>query len=543
MTKPVYKIETYTGAVLDHTIEKEVISVHVKERVTSAPGIFSFAVPSKKNGDTYYYNDIVVDDKVKIYLGYKTISASDLVSVGKILNISAPLSTQLGYIRVFTGKNQGEILERRQKTKYWGAIGASTIVTELANDLSLGTGDIVADATAVTLAAANEPYWRVLQRISDYWFNAGTQIKKDFYVDIDNDLVWKARPIRTSGVEMLTVGDNIISYVVTRDVKSVKNKIYVYGAKTKTYPLTDIDSLTNSTTDWAVDAGDNIATSSDRKSGSVSIDIYDNDGGAGAWRDNIGTQKALFPHRDQFTHLNFWFKVTDTAAIPVPYIDIHLYCNPSPTITDGFLWDIGWNTVPCSYPLGTWLHVSLPLGPHHEGAAEWTQFGSGTWDDIESLHFNVLDVDGSATVHLYIDECYFSGARFYALADAGASVVREYTVIDDTLLTDADCQKRAKTLLYQLQDTPIRIDVLTRGNTNLLIGDRLSLTIAAEGISASNYDIVEVDHNVLRGAFTTSVKTVDTANKRALPPTTQNEVLKEQFNIQKEIARGIQIIK
>ena len=72
----------------------------------------------------------------------------------------------------------------------------------------------------VALQVENKRYFDVLRSLSDYWYDAGTQIKKGFYVDVDNDVVWKSRPLRSAGVEAFTGGDHIISYQVIRDVSS-----------------------------------------------------------------------------------------------------------------------------------------------------------------------------------------------------------------------------------------------------------------------------------------------------------------------------------
>jgi len=538
MTNPVYKIETYTAAVLDHTITEDLVSLHVKTRITNAPGIFSFTFPTKKNGDTYYYNDIAIDDKVKIWLGYDAVSG-DPDFVGKILNISAPLSVGTGYIRVFAGKDQGEILERRQKTKYWQDIAASTIVEELCDDLGLDKTEVTADATPVTLTAVNEPYWHVLQRLSDYWASAGVQIKKDFFVSWDNKLHWKTRPIRTAGVETFTVGKNITSYNVMRDAKAVKNKIHVYGAATKTYP-TDIDGLCEAVTDWTPQAGDAVSVSRNREYGDYSVMIRDDDdSGAIALRGNIGTINALYPDREAYKYLNFSLNILDDDVPAVAYVSVSLY---APDSTNIFRWIIYWNTTPRAGPLDTWLRVQLPLGKPYESAGKWVKFVDAAWDNIQGINFSVYDA-GATDISVKVDGLHFSGARFYDLADAGATVVREYTVVDDDLLTDDDCQKRAETLLYQMQNIPIRIDVATLGNMNLLEGDRLSMTIPAEDISGVDYDVVEVDHNLSKTGFVSAVKQVNTADKRMLPPITRNEVLQEQFKIQKQIASGLKLTK
>lgn len=226
---PVQKIEVWHGGSLLHTIT-DALSIRVREVLTDAVGTFKFAVATKKNGD-YLYNDINVYDTVKIWIDYDSVGATPL-TVGKIYRISAPLKTKQGYLRLFYGKNQGEILERRVKgRKAWSGTAASTIVTELANDLGLGTSEIEADTTAVTLTTDVDTYFDLLKKLSDYWYDAGNQVKKDFYVDVNNNLVWKSRPLRTTGVETLSVGEEILSYILTHDATQLKNNITVYGKR------------------------------------------------------------------------------------------------------------------------------------------------------------------------------------------------------------------------------------------------------------------------------------------------------------------------
>jgi len=254
LTHPVYQIETWTGGVKDHTITGEAIGIYTKEVLTDGVGHFKLSVPTVKGiANPYYYDDIALNDKVKIWFDYDSVSG-DPDFIGFVERISAPLSTQSGWIREISGFSQGGVLLRRFKTdKFYDAVGFATIVTEWANDLSLGTGDIAADATAVTLEVKTKTYFDLLREISDYWVNAGTQLKKDFYVDVDNDLVCKNRPLRSVGVETLTVGTDIERYHVLRDASFVKNDITVYGAAEKKLP--DDESWTEETTNWTADDG------------------------------------------------------------------------------------------------------------------------------------------------------------------------------------------------------------------------------------------------------------------------------------------------
>lgn len=164
MTVPVYKIEVYDSTPdLIHTITSDAINISTTEILTSGVGAFSFSVPTKKGSD-YAYDDVAVFDKVKIWFGYDSVSG-DPDFVGRILRINAPLSTETGYVRTFKGRSQGEILLRNLKqNKHWEAENASDIVEELADDLSLGKGDVASDTTDVTLTVKTETYFDLLKK-------------------------------------------------------------------------------------------------------------------------------------------------------------------------------------------------------------------------------------------------------------------------------------------------------------------------------------------------------------------------------------------
>ena len=114
MTRPVYKILTYTGAVLDHTIEESVISIYTKEAITEQIGHCNITLPLKI-GTRTVYDDIAEHDKVKVYFGYDTVDATPSF-VGFVETISSPLRTQAGYVRQISGFSQGEILMNRIKS-------------------------------------------------------------------------------------------------------------------------------------------------------------------------------------------------------------------------------------------------------------------------------------------------------------------------------------------------------------------------------------------------------------------------------------------
>ena len=535
MTFPVYKIEIREpDDTLRHTITKDAINIRFTSILTTNVGTFSFSLPTKF-ADSYKYNDVEVFDKVKIWLDHGTVPANPLFA-GRILRINAPLAKETGYVRVFKGRDLGEVLLRRfKRDKAWVSTGASTIVTELANDLSLGTGEITADATSLNVTVETEPYFDLLQRISDY-YDAGGSVLKDFAVDISNNLRWKTRPWRTVGVESLVVGESIETYDPTYDVDQVKNKIRVYGEAGTFKPPDQDASWTENTTDWTVDTGENLRADVPKKVGTYAIYCY-----TGNLADTVDFNRTITSTNIRFINELRFYIFLDTGAAGADPCDVRLH---APDASNYFKASLG-NSA-------GWTFKTLSLGASNmydvdkNPDGEWVAVGSANWWDIREIQFIVTyPINDQETA---VDGMYFVPDRYVYTAEDGTSQtdygVRDFEFFDDHLTSNTECEKRAKTFLYQLKDPATRLDVTTRGNPNILIGDRLSMTIPAEGISAENFDVVSVTHmlNKMIG-FKTFSSMVNTAYTRDMPATAYHEVLRNWKTRQNMVARGRQIVR
>ena len=540
--KPVYKIEVWQNDSLLYTITDEALNIRIKKTLTNSVGTFTFTLPVKF-GNSYRYNDINLFDTVKIWLGYGSVSG-DPELVGKITRINGPLSTREGYIRIFSGRDQGEILLRRfKRNKRWATTDASTIITEIANDLGLGTSEIETDTTDVDLTVEAEPYFDVLQKVSDYWYDATTQIKKDFYVDVDNNLVWKSRPIRTSGVETLTIGDNIISYNVLRDVETVKNKIYVYGAQQASMPP-DKDAWTESLTNWTAEEG-TLSLEADSDTATPQVGTYlirckktDPTGEV----DIIFQYNLTTEEQTRLKNPNSISLYSEISPIGADYYRISLLAPD----TSNYYW------TNLSTEAG-WTLQGISLGPGNEYSSsntnrDWRVVGSPSWQIITAIRFHgkwpsggsgdyFCDVDG-----LFLEPAYYFGEAENSTSQTNYGL-REAKFVDSNLMSDNECTKRAETLLYQLKDPTIRLDLVCLGNTNIKIGDRITMSIPAENINNVDFDVITVEHILNQAGFITQVTMINTAETRTPPPASVNEVLFRKFAFLKETAKGIQIIK
>lgn len=529
MTRPVYKIQTYTVDLLDHTITDDVESVYFKDVITDGVGQFRFVVPTKKNGG-YFYDDIALQDKVKIFLGYDSVGATPDF-VGKVSRISAPLSVDSGYVRFISGLGLGEILLRRFKTNnFYDGVGASTIVTELADDLGLGTSEIVGDATAETHEVRTKRYIDLLKEVSDYWFNAGTQVKKDFKVDVDNNLLWKARPLRTSGVETFIVGENILNYNVTRSLNSVKNNITVYGQAEAPYPRDKDEWTEDAAWDayWTASVGSVLRTDGAGPLADPQVGSYEIMGDAGAG--SQVTFKFNNPHitiRDINT-LYFWYWA---SSVPPDQGQLRIH---APDSSNYFYTDLTLD--------GVWHFSEWPLGPKQEYDVAtnpngiWNKQGSPNWWNMEYIEFDCTW--GGANQEIYIDGMYFYPERWTGTASDATSQTnygqRDAEFTYNKLHSDDEAEKRAQTLLYQLKDSIVQIQLTTPGNTNVLVGDRLSMNIPAEGISASDFDVLTVEQFLSADGFLTKALMVNTANIRQ---PIESDASKLLSNLNRTVAR------
>jgi hypothetical protein len=538
---PKSKMEIYdTTNTLRYTINNGAEAIHTKETLNDI-GTFGFTLPVKLFKPKYGYNDIETGWKAKIYFnGYTTPTAADLVTTGIIQNITGPMDLGNGYTRIFEGVNQGEVLQRRQKTnKNYIAIQADDIVAEIASDLGLST-DLDVDTSLENQTVRTMTYFDLLKQVSDYWVSAGVQVKKDFYVNPAGALVWKTRPLRTTGVTPLTVVKKE-NCTIIRDKRSVKNNITVYGAARQPYP-SDKDTFTEATSgtydgaswSWSAGVGDTVTTDAvTKKYGNYSIL-----GNSGSGVGNDGTLYLELPYvltiRDINT-LSFWEICenypTQTGLIRILAPDLSNYFEYQFTIVDG-----------------SWHFEELSLGPTNEYDAtlspngKWTKTGTPNWWNMAQLMF-YFHSTSHADFNYHIDSLFFSPTRYsYTISDATSisaygQADAEFT--DDNLTTNQQCEVRARTLLYQLKDQIIRADVLTRGDINIKIGDRIPFTYPIENISAVDFDVISVEHNYTLDGFKTKPSMINSGNTRFLPALTPNDAFHHQIGNLKQVTSDL----
>lgn len=522
---PKYQIETWTAAVKDYTITSDCLSYRFKTAMTDQLGNFTFSLPAMK-GTTKCYDDIALFDKVYFYAGYNSVGATALFA-GRIESIQNQWAKDQ-YVRTFSGHDLGEVTTRllwHQNNS--DSHTAHEIVDHWRINCGLADGLVDADATVVEIISSESNYQSLLKTVSDY---SGI-ITKDWYVDVDNKLVWKARPLRSgANVSILTVGDNILSYNLTRDLSEVYNNIYGFGASEPTKPgtlvsgetctneldiaatdiPTDHKALEETLTDWTYDSNDDAAVLAQYNPGhpntqkGIDFRVVAMTGLADEW---MWVSRAISPciRVKDSARLNYFFQY---AAAPAVLTDFEVRLLAPDTSNYFFM-----NVPAADWPVdgATGKHLHPDLGPAYESSAAdntWIRIGSPSWYDIEGLTFYMQwDNDADIPFATWFDAIYFSSLRWHDYdADIGSTIaygVRDLVVTDDRLHSNTEVSKYLLMLKAKHKDPFLQLDVVTPMDVNLLVGDQLQVTIPNENLPATKFDVIRVEHTMDSNGFFT----------------------------------------
>jgi hypothetical protein len=366
---------------------------------------------------------------------------------------------------------------------------------------------------------ATKTYFDLMQEISDY-YDAATSIKKDFYVDVGDvgdptgHIVWKTRPMRTVGVSTLTVGKNILNYNVTRQKDPVKNSILVYGRNVLMEPETqDLWTEDPLHANWSLYTGTALTVEAGGKVGSHYVRATGDTIGGKTYVSLIFTFPTMINQglHGQFDALGMYLR---TPIIPTPN-KMRIFLNSDP---------LGWfYTDIIKYTTTDWEYKEFPLGITQTYSDDypdgiWKTFSDADWLRTKSIQFYQIWDNTDETSRIEIDDLWLKPKRPSASASNPTSIntygQRDLEVIDDRMRTSIQCSARAASLLWQKKDAPIQIDVTVIGDTNLLVGDRLTMTIPAENITGQPYDVISVEHLLTGKSLNTTATMVNSVNTR-----------------------------
>jgi hypothetical protein len=531
-SSPICKIEIYdtSNALVRTLTEDDLMDCNSKDIVTSGVGSFSFTLPAIIGLDVVN-NDIGNNYTAKIFFGYGSTYVH--VFSGKILPFTTSVSSTA--TRTYEGKSLSEILERRFKyNKRWQAAEADDIAHEVATDLGL-SHSLDTDTTAETITVRTESYFNLMQKISDYWISAGSQLTKDFYIDKDNVLQWHDRPLRTGiNVETFTYGVDFQNYSLKYDILPIKNRITVYGAAKAPVPLSK-DDWTDSLTDWTPVSGNLSQNNTLPKAGTywVACTHHSTD-------DYYRTIPRV--HLRDINKVCFWHQIITTGGVGT--IDVAQVRLHAPDASNSFYT----KNLTISHTIGTpphWYELSLGESAEYDvdenPSGVWEKTGTPNWMDICGVEFLTHESGGAITDTItYVDKLYFYPERWISTTDDATSQtnygLREAEYTDDNLMSEAECETRAETLLYQQKDRVMRLDFAVAGNTNVLVGDRLTITLPPDEITAMDFDVVSVEHQWnMQVGFQTVVHLVGaTLATRMLPCMTPLDSVQKQLTQNRE---------
>ncbi|MEM3459010.1 MAG: hypothetical protein QXN36_00265 [Candidatus Bathyarchaeia archaeon] len=147
-----------------------------------------------------------------------------------------------------------------------------------------------------------------------------------------------------------------------------------------------------------------------------------------------------------------------------------------------------------------WFRKELGVGAKN---TDYWQVQSGfDWTHVTAVRFDCW-FTGSGTGSFWVDGLNFGGRRYSSVQEDAASQnaygLRELVEVDEELYSDNECALRAKALLAYLKDPAeyltIRSTVIDYGNTPLLPGDKIHVTLPNENVDA-DFRILSVEYHV-----------------------------------------------
>jgi len=398
------------------------------------------------------------------------------------------------YLRV-SGRCWGEKLFRRVVTKTYESKKGEEIVKDLIDyyvglSHSRDGNELIetTDTTYTRLEYENTPVFVILQYIAESADKAGI-IGFDFRVAPDAKFEFFPINSKTTSVSL---SEKIEFSEYRKDIHRVRNKITFYGVADKSIP-TDKDAWTESLTpadgSWSAVAGEVSVDTATKIKGSGSIKTYNTQAYYASCIFTLNSGKEV---DGNFPILSFWAK-RDSAFNG--NLNVILYDTADKSASH--LFNIGPDK---------WSQQQVKVGV--ENADVWDFESNFNWTQIKKVRFDCW-FTGTGTGSFWIDGLFFGGRRYSSTQEDSASQsaygLRELVEVDEELYSDNECASRAKALLSYLKSPTeyltLRSTVIDYGNTPLLPGDKIHVTLPNENVDA-DFRILSVEYRVDAGTQT-----------------------------------------
>jgi hypothetical protein len=392
------------------------------------------------------------------------------------------------YVRV-SGRCWGEKLFRRVVTKKYSNQKGEAIIKDLMDSFAglSHTRDGIelvenTDTTFTELDYEDTPVWDILKYVAESSDKAGV-IGYDFRVAPDGKFESFPKNSKTSP---LSLSDKIETYDYDRDSYRVRHRIKVNGLADKSAPL-DKDAWTESLTpadgSWSSVGGEVTFDTSTKVKGTGSIKVHGAqayyEGGIFTLNDGKEVNTNLYPILSFFAAIQKTFRGD---------VDVSLWDTSNKAV---------WKHI--NIAPGEWRKTDLKVGLANEG--DWQVDSGFNWAQIKKVRIDCW-FSGVGTGDFWIDALYFGGRRYSAMREQlpdPPSDVRELTETDEELVSDNECDLRAKALLDYFKSPAeyltVKSSVIDYGNTPLLPGDKIHVELPNENVD-SDFRIESVEYHL-----------------------------------------------
>ena len=393
------------------------------------------------------------------------------------------------YVRV-SGRCWGERLFRRVVTKTYENKKGEEIVKDLL-DYYVGLSHVrnsielveATDTTYTRLEYENTPVIDILRYIAESADKAGV-IGFDFRVAPDAKFEFFPRNSKASAVSL---SEKIEQSEYGRDIHRVRNKIAAYGVADKSVPLNKdawTESLTPADGAWTATSGTVSFDSAVKVKGSGSIKTSAQNLSYGGCLFTLNAGKEV--NTELYPVLNLWLNRESSF-------------NGNVTLT---LFDTADRVAGREFTVGheKWFQTQVRVGSAN---ADLWQVESGfNWTQVKKVRV-VCWFDSAGTGSFWVDGLFFGGRRYSALQENAGSQssygLRELVEVDEELWSDNECTSRAKALLASLKNPAeqltLRSTVVDYGNTPLLPGDKVHVTLPNEGVDG-DFRTLSAEYNL-----------------------------------------------
>lgn len=307
----------------------------------------------------------------------------------------------------------------------------------------------------------------------------------DFRVAPDGKFEFFPKNSKTS---LVNLTEALESSEYQKDITAVRNKVTIYGAAEKCYPVNQDDWTTiihPADGDWTAVIGEVAQDNTKAVKGAGSIKCHVVNNYAGSIRFTLYAGKEM--NGNLYPELIFWGWMQNTfrGLFNVALID-------SAGKIAGKAVNVGADE--------DWHQVKVSVG--EKNADDWSINNGFDWMHIKVIQFSA-PFNGVGSGDFWIDSLYFGGRRFMAIEEDTASQntygLREYTDTDDELYSDFECSLRAKAVLANLKAPAeiltINSTVIDYGTSVILAGDKIHVQLPNENID-EDFRVVSAEYTV-----------------------------------------------